>query len=135
MKEYCRKSLIPLALAGLFLFFKTSFEANQYRILISTGDTMSIKDSILFFQNKVNRMERIGFISNMCFFYMVAIGVSCVIINDKGAINLFNEMGMIPFLIILIILLLSVPWFIRYLYQRKYKKLFFFLKKNLDNEY
>lgn len=130
-------SLIPLVLAGLFLFYKITSETNRYRVLSSNGDKMSIRDSILFFQNKVNKIERIDFISNICLFYAAAIGISIIVIKDKGAISMFNENGITPFLIIFIVILLFAPWLIKHLYQRRYKNLYSTIRNslhNLDNE-
>ena len=120
-------SIIPLVLAGLFLFIKTISEINRHRILTSSRDEISIRDSILFFQNKVNKIGKIDFIFNICLFYTIAVGVSIVAIDDK-AIN-----GIIPFLIIFILISLSAPWLINHLYQQEYKKLYSTLEHSLNN--
>lgn len=125
--------LVPLFLSGLFLILKMASEINRYRILTKTDDDASIRDSILSFQKKVNKIKTIDFIFNMFFFYAIAIGLTITILNDQGSIYLFNTTGMIPFLITFIFILLSVPWFIKYLYNQKYKRLYQNLRNSLNN--
>ena len=69
----------------------------------------------------------------MVFFYLSAILIIVNYLTDiKGIKNLSwgNEIVPLPLLVILILMLLSVPWFIKYQNNRRYKKLFLNLKES-----
>jgi len=120
-------SLMPLIVAGLFLVLKTIFELNRLLILINASDTMSIKESLFFFYNKLNKIKVIDFIVYLILFYGFAIGITYSFIKDIGGINHLswtNENLPVPILVFFILLLLFTPWFLKYLHRQRYEKLF-----------
>jgi hypothetical protein len=120
-------SLIPLTLAGLFLLIKTNSEIIRLLVLTKTADNMSVKESLLFFRKKLDRIKTIDFISYLVFLYLSSILIVFNYLTDIGGVkNLSwdNEVLPVPLLGILIIMLLLIPWFIKYQHNQRYKKLY-----------
>lgn len=120
-------SLVPLALAGLFLGIKTTSEIIRLLVLTRTADNMSVKESLLFFRKKLNRIRTVDFISYLGFFYLSAILILFNYIKDIGGIKKLswgNDILPLPLLGILILMLLLIPWFIKYQHNQRYKKLY-----------
>ena len=120
-------SIIPLALVDIFLVIKTTSEIHRLKILTRTADNMSVKDSILFFRKKMNRIKTIDFLTYLIFFYLSAILITInYIIDIRGIKNLSwnNEILPVPLLVILILMLLFIPWFIKYQHNQRYKSLY-----------
>ncbi len=120
-------SIIPLALVDIFLVIKTTSEIHRLKILTRTADNMSVKDSILFFRKKMNRIKTIDFLTYLIFFYLSAILIIInYIIDIRGIKNLSwnNEILPVPLLVILILMLLFIPWFIKYQHNQRYKSLY-----------
>jgi len=120
-------SLDPLALAGIFLLISATSEFVRFLVLTKTADNLSLKDSSLVFCKKLKRIKTTDFIIYLVIFYLFAILIIYNYLTDIGGVkNLSwnNEIVPIPLLAILILMLLSVPWFIKYLNNRRYKKLF-----------
>ena len=120
-------SLVPLTLAGLFLLIKTTTEIVRLLVLTKTADNMSVKDSLLFFRKRLNRIKRADFISYLVFLYLSSILIIFNYLTDIGGVkNLSwgNEVVPIPLLGILILMLFLIPWFIKYQDNQKYKKLY-----------
>lgn len=120
-------SLVPLTLAGFFLLIKTTTEIGRLLVLTKTADNMSVKDSLLFFRKRLNRIKRADFISYLVFLYLTSILIIFNYLRDIGGIkNLswVNEVVPIPLLGILIIMLLLIPWFIKYQDNQRYRKLY-----------
>jgi Flp pilus assembly protein TadB len=125
-------SFVPFALVGIFLLITATSEFVRLLVLTKTADNLSLKDSLLVFCKKLKRIKTTDFIIYMVFFYLYAILIIYNYLTDiRGIKNLSwgNEIVPVPLLIILIIMLLSVPWFIRYQNNRRYKKLFSNLKE------
>lgn len=121
------QSVIPLSLTGLFLFIKTIFEINGFRLLQSTKSDFAIKESVFSFKQKLKRIKMIEFISVLTYCYSWAIGIIWVVINDfNGLIK-----GLLPLLIILILILLIIPWYIKY-FHPQYKNLYTRLDKDIE---
>ena len=80
-------SIIPLTLAGLFLLFKTTSEINRLFIITKTADNMSIKESLLFFRKKLNKIKTIDFLTYLIFFYLWATGITYCYIKDIGGVK------------------------------------------------
>jgi hypothetical protein len=76
------QAVIPLSLTGLFLFIRTIFEINGFRLLQSTKSDIAIKESIFSFKQKLNHVKMIEFISTLIYCYGWAIGIVWVVIND-----------------------------------------------------
>jgi hypothetical protein len=120
-------SLVPLTLAGLFLLIKTTTEIGRLLVLTKTADNMSVKDSLLFFRKRLNRIKRSDFISYLVFLYLLSILIIFNYLKDIGGVkNLSwgNEVVPIPLLGILILMLLLFPWFIKYQDNQNYRKLY-----------
>jgi hypothetical protein len=120
-------SLVPLTLAGAFLLIKTTTEIVRLLVLTKTADNMSVKDSLLFFRKRLNRIKKIDFISYLVFLYLSAILIIYNYLTDIGGVrNLSwgNEVVPIPLLGILILMLLLIPWYIKYQDNRMYRKLY-----------
>jgi|GEM_PF-451733 len=120
-------SIIPLTLAGLFLLFKTTSEIQRLFILTKTADHMSVKESMLIFRKKLNKIKIIDFIVYLIFFYMSAIGIAYCYVKDIGGVkNLSwsNNILPLPLLLIFILLLLFIPWLVKYQHNQSYKKIY-----------
>ena len=120
-------SLVPLALAGLFLLTKTTTEIIRLLVLTRTADNMSVKESLLFFRNKLNRIKAIDFISYLIFLYLSASLILFNYIKEIGGIKKLswgNDIIPLPLLGILILMLLLIPWFIKYQHNQRYKRLY-----------
>lgn len=121
------RSVIPLSLTGLFLFTKTIFEINGFRLLQSTKSDIAIKESIFSFKQKLNHVKMIEFISTLIYCYGLVIGIIWVVINDfNGLIE-----NLLPLLIFLILILLIIPWYIKY-FHPQYKNLYTSLDKDIE---
>jgi len=120
-------SLVPLALVGIFLLISVTSEIVRLLVLTKTADNLSLKDSSLVFCKKLKRIKTTDFIIYLVMFYLSAILIIYNYLTDIGGVkNLswYNEIVPVPLLGILILMLLSVPWFIKYLNNLRYKKLF-----------
>lgn len=120
-------SLVPLALVGIFLLITASSEFVRLLVLTRTVESLSLKDSILTFGKKLKRIKTTDFVVYMVFFYMLIVMLIYNYLTDIGGIkNLTSGNNIIPapLLGILILMLLSIPWFIKYLNNRRYRKLF-----------
>jgi hypothetical protein len=120
-------SLVPLTLVGIFLSITASSEFVRLLILTKTADNLSLKDSLLTFCKKLQRVKTTDFIIYMVFFYLFAILIIYNYLTDIGGVkNLScgNDIVPAPLLGILILMLLTVPWFINYQNNKRYTKLF-----------
>ena len=120
-------SLVPLSLAGLFLLINTTSEITRLLVLTKTADNMPVKESLLFFRKKLNRIRTIDFLSYLIFLYLSAILIIFNYISDIGGVkNLSwsNEILPLPLLVFLILILLFIPWFIKYQHNQRYKKIY-----------
>jgi hypothetical protein len=127
-------SIIPLALAGLFLIFITSSEIVRLLVLTKTADNMSVKESLLFFRKGLNRIRIFDFLSYLVILYLSAVLVIVNYISDIGGVknlSFRNEIVPLPFLLFFILMLLLMPWFIRYLHNQRYRKIYFELNNSV----
>jgi hypothetical protein len=126
-------SLIPLTLAGLFLIFITTSEIVRLLVLTKTADNMSVKESLLFFQKRLNRIRTFDFLSYLVILYLSAVLVIVNYISDIGGVknlSFRNEIIPLPFLLFFILMLLLMPWFIKYLHNQRYRKIYFELNNS-----
>jgi len=120
-------SLVPLVLVGIFLLITATSEFVRLLVLTKTADNLSLKDSSLVFYKKLKRIKTTDFIIYLVIFYLFAILIIYNYLTDIGGVkNLswHNEIVPLTLLGTIILMLLSVPWFIKYLNNRRYKKLF-----------
>ena len=116
-----------MALANIFLVIKTTSEIHRFKILTKTADNMTVKESLLFFRKKLDRIKITDFLTYLIFFYLSAILIIINYLTDiNGIKNLSwsNEILPVPLLGILILMLLFMPWFIKYQHNQRYKKLY-----------
>jgi hypothetical protein len=120
-------SLVPLILAGLFLLIKTTSEIIRLLVLTRTADSMSIKESLLFFRKKLNRIKTVDFISYLIFLYLSAILILFNYITEIGGVKKLswgNDILPLPLVGILILMLFLIPWLIKYQHNQRYKRLY-----------
>lgn len=126
-------SLIPLSLAGLFILAKTSSEIIRFLILAKSADNMSVKESSLYFRKKLDRMKTIDFLSYMVLLYLFASLIVYGYLKDIGGVKHLswdNEILPVPLLGFFILMLLIIPWFIKYQNDRRYKNIYLSLDKS-----
>ena len=120
-------SLVPLTLAGIFLLIKTTTEIVRLLVMTKTADNMTVKDSFLFFRKRLNRIKKIDFISYLVFLYLSSILIIFNYLTDIGGVKNLSwghEVLPVPLLGILILMLLLIPWFIKYQDNLRYRKLY-----------
>jgi hypothetical protein len=120
-------SLVPLSLVGLFLLFKTTSEVKRLLVLSKTADSVSVKESLLIFRKKLDRIKIVDFVSYLVFLYLTVILIIFSFMKDIGGVkNLSwsNDILPMPLLGFLILMLLLSPWLIRYHHNQRYKKIY-----------
>ena len=103
-------SLVPLALAGIFLLISATSEFVRLLVLTKTADNLSLKDSSLVFCKKLKRIKTTDFIIYLVILYLSAILIIYNYLTDIGGVKNFslnNEIVPVPLLGILILMLLS----------------------------
>src|ERR1035437_6323863 len=125
-------AILPLVVAGSYIFFKTTSEFTRYIVLIKSTDNMSVKESFLFFRKKLNQIKINDFVFNLFFFYCLTVGMCYGLLKDPQDVNYFLQNSEMPFFILLILFLLLIPWLIRYQHYQRYKHLYSNLKHAVD---
>lgn len=120
-------SIVPLVLAGLFLFIKTVLECSRLWILVSRSDDQPLKESARLFRQKLERIKIVDFLSALVYCYGWAIAIICILVRDHEGLK---ELSV--FVVILILLLLSIPWLIRYQHNKRYKDIYTNLNQSTD---
>lgn len=126
-------SLVPLTLAGLFILAITTSEIIRLIVLSKSADNMSVKESSLYFRKKLDRIKTIDFLSYLVFLYLFAILIVTGYLKDIGGVgnlSLRNEILPAPLLGIFILILLVIPWFIKYQHNQRYKNIYLNLNKS-----
>lgn len=126
-------SLVPLTLAGLFILAITTSEIIRFIVLSKSADNMSVKESSLYFRKKLDRIKTIDFLAYLVFLYLFAILIVTGYLKDIGGVrnlSLRNEILPLPLLGILILMLLIIPWFIKYQHNKRYKNIYLNLNKS-----
>jgi len=126
-------SLVPLTLAGLFILTITTSEIIRLIVLAKSADNMSVKESLLFIRKKLDRIRTIDFLFYLVFLYLFAALIVygyLTEIREVANLSWNNEILPLPFLGIVILLLLIIPWFIKYQHNRRYKKVYLSLNKS-----
>jgi hypothetical protein len=121
------RALLPLAIAGIFLIITATSEFVRLFVLTRTADNLSLKDSLSVFCRKLKKIRTIDFTIYMVLFYLSAILIIISYLADIGGfknLSWSNEIVPLPLLGVIILMLLSVPWFIRYQNNRRYRELF-----------
>lgn len=118
-------TLILFSFIGLFFIIKIISIINRLLTMTKTTNNLSVKESILLFRKKLNRIKVIDFLSYLIYFYTLAIWLIYNYINDIGGVNNLSWDNEIQTLVLIaIITLLSIPWLIKYQHNQRYKKLY-----------
>jgi hypothetical protein len=124
-------TLILFSFIGLFFFIRTTLEVNRLLVLTKTSNNLSVKESVLFFRKKLKRRKIIDFLSYLIYFYTLGIWSIYSYIKDIGGVkNLFWGNAFQVLLLIAFLILLSIPWLIKYQHNKSYKKLYSNLKES-----
>jgi len=116
-------SILPLVVAGLFFFIQTIIEINRLIVFTRNTDNLSVKESLICFRRKLNQMKTNDFLSYLVLSYLLAIWIIRGYIRDIGGFqNLSATNTMQFFILFLILMLLLIPWFIKYQNNQRYKK-------------
>lgn len=125
-------SIIPLLLAGGFIFVKITSETGRLILLSKTAVHTTIKESALFFKKKVRRIMIVDFVANLVFFYLLLAVMILVWIKGSGGTNNLSWNSEPTFLIfVAALMLLVIPWLIRLVSNQRIKKLFSSLKNSV----
>jgi len=118
-------AVVPFIGSGFFFLIQTSTEIIRLRILTKSDENRSVKESLIFFRRKVNRMKMFDFLSYLIFCYLLAIWLIYLHLKDIGGIkNIASGNEIQPLVLILLFFLPAVPWFMKYQNNHRYKKLF-----------
>lgn len=117
-------SILPLVVVGIFLLIQTIIEINRLIVFTRNTDNLSIKESLICFRRKLNQMKTNDFLSYLILLYLSAIWIISGYIRDIGGFqNLSVTNAMQFFILFLILMLLLIPWFIKYQNNQRYKKI------------
>ena len=117
-------SILPLVVVGIFLLIQTIIEINRLIVFTRNTDNLSVKESLISFRRKLNQMKTNDFLSYLILLYLSAIWIISGYIRDIGGFQHLsgtNEMQF--FILFLILMLLLIPWFIKYQNNQRYKKI------------
>jgi len=117
-------SILTFAVVGLFLLVQITSEIIRLLVLTKNADNLTVRESIIYFRKKLNRIKTFDFLSYIILLYLAAIWIIRSYIQDIGGVrNLsgFNEFQ--PLILIIIPILLLTPWLIRYQNNQRYKKI------------
>lgn len=117
-------TLMLFSYIGLFFVLQIISVIKRIFILTKTDCNLSFKDSILLFQRRLNRIKVIDFVSYLIYFNLFAFLVAYNYIHDiDGIKNLSWDNKIQSLVLIAIVMLLSVPWLIKYQNNNRYKRL------------
>ena len=126
-------SIVSFSLAGLFLLISTTMEINRLFVFTRNADNLPVKESQIFFREKLNRMKSIDFFSYLILLYLLAILVIRGFIRDIGGFkNLSGTNEFQTFIVIFILILLLTPWFLKYQNNQRYRKIDSYLNDSSD---
>jgi membrane protein YdbS with pleckstrin-like domain len=132
-------TLILFSFIGLFFAIKIASTISRLWIMTRTTDNLSLKESTLFIQRKLKRIKTIDFLTYLIYFYALAVWLTHNYINDNAGVKNLSWGNQIQALVIIaIILLLVVPWLIKYQHHQNYKKIYSDLNESasyLNEEY
>ena len=117
-------SILPLVVVGLFFFIQTITEINRLIVHTRNTDNLSVKESLLLFRRKLNQMKTAEFLSYLILLYLSAIWIIWEYIRDIGGFQNLSATNAVQFFILfLILMLLLIPWFIKYQNNLRYKRI------------
>jgi hypothetical protein len=132
-------SIATLTLVGLFLSIKTISEINRLFVFTKIADDWSIKESMVFFRKKLNRIKVVDFLSYLLILYSGSIVITFGYLSDIGGVkNLWSHQILpLPLLGSVLLIFLLAPWLIKFQTNRRYKELYLNLNDSaavLDEE-
>lgn len=117
-------SILMFAVVGLFLLVQIISEINRLLVLTKNADNLSVRESIIYFRKKLNRIKTFDFLSFLILLYLAAIWIIRSYIQDIGGFkNLSGANESQSLILIVIPILLLTPWLIRYQNNQRYKKI------------
>jgi hypothetical protein len=126
-------TLILFSFIDLFFLIRTISEINRLLVLTKTANSLSVKESVFFFRKRLKRIKIIDFLSYLIYFYSLAIWSIYSYIKDIGGVkNLYLGNAFQVLLFIVILILLSIPWLIKFQHNQRYKKLYSNLNDSID---
>jgi hypothetical protein len=118
-------TLILFTFIGLFFAQRIVSIITRLFVMTRTANNLSLKESVLFFRRKLNRIKVIDFISYLLYFYTLTILLIYNYINDIGGVkNLSRDNEIQTLVLIAILMLLSIPWLLKYQNNQRYKKIY-----------
>jgi hypothetical protein len=117
-------SILTFSAVGLFLLVQITSEINRVLVFTKNADNLSVRESVIYFRKKLNKIKTFDFLSYLILFYLTAIWITSSYIFDVGGIkNLSVANGFRPLILICLVLLLITPWIIKYQDNQRYKKI------------
>lgn len=118
-------TLILFTFIGLFFAQRIVSIITRLFVMTKTANNLSLKESVLFFRKKLNRIKVIDFISYLLYFYTLTILLIYNYINDIGGVkNLSWDNEIQTLVLIAILMLLSIPWLLKYQNNQRYKNIY-----------
>lgn len=118
-------TIILFTFIGLFFLLKIVSIIHRLSVMTKTANNLSLKESILFFRKKLNRIKVIDFISYLIYFYTLTILLMYNYVNDIGGVKNLSWGNEIQILVLIaIFMLLLIPWLIKYQNNQRYKKIY-----------
>ncbi len=109
----------------LFFIQRKVFIINRLFVMTKTANKLSLKESVLFSQKKLNRIKVIDFISCLLYFYTLTILLIYYYIHEVGRVIILSWDNEIQtFVLIAIFMFLSIPWLLKYHNNQRYKKIY-----------
>jgi len=117
-------SILTFSVVGLFLLVLTASEINRLFVLTKNADNLSVRESLIYFRKKLDRIKTFDFLSYLILLYLSAIWIIRCYIQDIGGVkNLSGANEFQPLIMIAIPILLLTPWFIKYQNNQRYRKI------------
>jgi hypothetical protein len=125
--------MVLFSFIGLFFLIRTTSVINRFLVLTKTANGLTVKESVLLFRKKLKRIKIIDFASYLIYFYTLAIWSTCSYMKDIGGVkNLFWSNAFQVLMLVVIIILLVIPWLIKYQHNQSYKELYSSLNDSAD---
>jgi hypothetical protein len=124
-------TLILFFYIGLFLIIRTISAMNRFWVLTKTENDLSVKESVLFFRKKLKRIKTVDFVTYLVYFYTLAIWSAFAYLRDIGGVQYVSRNNAFQVLLLVsLLMVLLIPWLIRYQHHQQYKGLYSSLKNS-----
>lgn len=118
-------SLFLFSFVGMFLFFKTTHSISTFVVLSKETKNISIIDASKSFSKMLKRIYLIDFFANILFFYTL---IAMLIVTLYDEIEAMNNLNLLVPVISIIFILFLIPWLIKWLHSKRYKRFYSELK-------